>query len=141
MDLDPFDKRYANVPLDVPISHVEDYVKRKNNRNDQDHLQTQIMYFKKEFGNLPTRGKAATNDDDNNNNNNTTMSTQTQIQNNDDHKDENNNDDNTENNRTETTLNIHNDDIILPSYDSISSIRSALARYEAWQYNNNNNNN
>jgi len=34
-------------------------------------------------------------------------------------------------------MGLHSDDIILPSYDSISSIRSALARYEAWQYNNN----
>merc|ERR1719410_2155181 len=56
--VDPFDPKYANVPLDVPIARYNDYVARKNSRNDQDHLHSQIMFFKKEFGNL-RGGKSA----------------------------------------------------------------------------------
>merc|ERR1712176_608499 len=81
---------------------------------------------KKEFGNLPNIKSTTTTT--------TTSSTSSQTQN-DDHKDNNNTYNNNFN--TSSLLNLHSDDIILPSYDSISSIRSALARYEAWQYNNN----
>eukprot|EP01083_Nonionella_stella_P023262 64333_1 len=160
--IDPFDPRYAHVPLDVPITHVEDYVKRKNNRNDQDHLQSQIMYFKKEFGCLPII-KASANHTNTHNTATTTstasVSTSTQIestmhqtntntathtQTNDDHKDDNNDedDDDDEHYQPPHTSNtfIQTNDIILPSYDSINTFRNALARYEAWQFNNNYNN-
>jgi len=55
--IDEFDPKYSAVPLDVDISHVDEYVKRKNHKNDQDHLSSQIMYFKREFGALNSDSK------------------------------------------------------------------------------------
>ena len=152
--VDPFDPKYAHVPLDVPLSHVEDYVKRKNSRNDQDHLQSQIMFFKKEFGNLHC-GKSrikttSTSTSSTNNSNNTTTtrssstttSTQTSMSSsmtstqNDDHKDDSDRDDEDEDrNHHLSLLNmapmLTTDDFLVPTFESLHSIRNALARYES----------
>jgi len=141
--VDPFDPKYAHVPLDVPISHVEDYVKRKNSRNDQDHLQSQIMFFKKEFGNLhggKSRPKTSSSSTATASSSHST-STQTLTQN-DDHKDDSDHDDeDQEHSHHLSLLNMapmlnfqSSDDFILPSFESLNSIRSALARYESQQY-------
>jgi len=204
-DIDEFDPKYANVPLDVPIGHVEEYLHRKNHRNDQDHLQAQIICFKKEFGAVSAVHPAATSTTTTSTSSTTATSTSTtattsntasssssssaaaassssasassmsttlpafnmfnmhqihrhrasaivnNIMNhtqlmmqdehshtNDDHKDEHDHDH--EHNDDDYNMAAFDDDLLLPSNDSISSIRSALARYEAWQYNSNNTN-
>merc|ERR1719361_695352 len=137
--VDPFDPKYAHVPLDVPLSHVDDYVKRKNSRNDQDHLQSQIMFFKKEFGNLRCGKSRPKNNPFKMSSTRTTTtssSTQTTTQN-DDHKDdsEHDGDDTNQHDRNASLLNVepmlHSDDFLMPSYESMYSFRGALVSFES----------